>query len=328
MDSIKQGPFNTPVYKAAFKSDFCAFAAKFNPFHRDLLALGTAENFGFVGKGKLFVLKLENDGSMKPMDVFDEPEAVFDCSWNEEKDNLVAISSGNGIIKLIDTIQKKAIHTLKNHEKEVYSIEFSHKNPQLCLSAGFDGIINLTDFVKGSKVNHFSKHQGCVYQATWHPSNEKLFASCSMDGVLKLWDITSPVASIVALPAHQEEILSCDFNKYIGHIATASIDKKIKIWDLRKLDVPVRELIGHRHPVRKVKFSPHQDSIIGSASYDMNVNIWDLKDTTNPLKFVHQQHTEFVIGLDFNNYVERQIVSCSWDGRALVWNWDQDQPKI
>ena len=28
----------------------------------------------------------------------------------------------------------------------------------------------------------------------------------------------------------------------------------------------------------------------------MNVNIWDLNDAAEPLKFVHQQHTEFVIG--------------------------------
>lgn len=323
-----QGPFNMPQYKAAFKADFSAFAVKFNPFQQDLLALGCAENFGFVGKGSLFILKLVNDGTMKPLGIFPEPEAVFDCSWNEESENLIAISSGQGIIKLIDTATQKAIHTLKNHEKEVYTIEFSHKIPPLCLSAGFDGIINLTDFVKGSKVNQFAKHQGCVYQATWHPSNEKLFASCAMDGVLKLWDISSPKASIAAVPAHQEEILSCDFNKYVEHIATASIDKKIKIWDLRKLDAPVKELIGHRHPVRKVKFSPHENSIVGSASYDMNVNIWDLNDAAAPLKFVHQQHTEFAIGLDFNLYNKRQIASCAWDGRALVWNWDQDQPKI
>ena len=87
-----------------------------------------------------------------------------------------------------------------------------------------------------------------------------------MDGVFKLWDITSPAASIAAVPAHQEEILSCDFNKYAEHLVTGSIDKKIKVWDLRKLQAPLKELIGHRHPVRKVKFSPHEASVIASGS--------------------------------------------------------------
>jgi len=35
---------------------------------------------------------------------------------------------------------------------------------------------------------------------------------------------------------------------------------------------------------------------------DMNVNIYDLEDQKDPLKFMHKEHTEFVIGLDFNLY--------------------------
>ena len=43
---------------------------------------------------------------------------------------------------------------------------------------------------------------------------------------------------------------------------------------------------------------------------------------------MHKKHTEFVIGLDFNLFQKRLIASTGYDGRMLVWNWDQPQPEI
>ena len=37
----------------------------------------------------------------------------------------------------------------------------------------------------------------------------------------------------------------------------------------------------------------------------MNVNIWNLDEPKDPLKFVHKEHTEFVLGIDFNLYNKR-----------------------
>jgi peroxin-7 len=48
--------------------------------------------------------------------------------------------------------------------------------------------------------------------------------------------------------------------------------------------------------------------------------VWDYAQTDNPLinRFTH--HTEFVVGLDFNIFLEGQLASCSWDERVFVWN--------
>lgn len=39
------------------------------------------------------------------------------------------------------------------------------------------------------------------------------------------------------------------------------------------------------------------------------------------------QHTEFVVGLDFNLFVEKQLASASWDKSVGVYKYD-DNPKL
>mmetsp|Transcript_23520 Transcript_23520/g.27250 ORF Transcript_23520/g.27250 Transcript_23520/m.27250 type:complete len:326 (+) Transcript_23520:39-1016(+) len=321
------GPINQTPYTAAYKHETSGMSVRFNPFDKALLAMSCSENFGIVGKGCLLTLKLENNGKMTILARYDEPDAIFDCSWNEEDQKLIALGTGDGSVKLLDTAQNKPIAALNVSKGEIYSVEFSHKLLSYCLATSMKGEVVLVDFKKGATIGEPRFHEGCCYAAIWHPVNESMFASCAVDGLLKIWDIRTN-GPPVKHQAHMAEILSIDFNKYEEQIATASIDNSIKIWDLRNMKKPLNVLLGHRYAVRKVKFSPHEGNIVMSASYDMNVNVWDLMDPVKPLKFSHSEHTEFAVGIDYNLYNKRQVASVGWDGRCLVWNWDAKQPKI
>jgi peroxin-7 len=92
---------------------------------------------------------------------------------------------------------------------------------------------------------------------------------------MRIWDLRSG-KDVKKIHAHQNEILSMDFNKYENFVATASADNMIKLWDLRATsDMPIMILQGHQLAVRRVKFSPYHANILASASYDMGVIIWD-----------------------------------------------------
>ena len=54
----------------------------------------------------------------------------------------------------------------------------------------------------------------------------------------------------------------------------------------------------------------------------MTVNIWDLKEQ-NPLINRLEHHTEFVVGLDFNMFIEGQIGSCSWDESCSIFDMSE-----
>lgn len=159
-----------------------------------------------------------------------------------------------------------------------------------------------------------------MYSTAWSPYNPSLLLSGSGDQTVKLWDSKAP-RSAQTIRAHNNEILSVDWNKYQDNIfVTGSVDRTVKVWDMRQ---PARELTclpGHEYAVRRVKCSPHRPTIIASAGYDMSVRFWD---TAAPpghnMVMVHDAHTEFVLGLDFNLYNEGQIATCAWDERVHVF---------
>ena len=51
----------------------------------------------------------------------------------------------------------------------------------------------------------------------------------------------------------------------------------------------------------------------------MSLMLWDFMQE-NPLLHRFEHHTEFVVGLDFNIFIEGQLASCSWDEKVFVWN--------
>ena len=165
----------------------------------------------------------------------------------------------------------------------------------------------------------YHEHTHCIYQTIWSPHAPDIFASAAGDHSLKIWDTKCP-RSIQTIMAHHNEILALDWNKYReGVLVTGSVDKSIKVWDLRFPDRELLCLSGHEYAIRRLKCSPHTPSIIGSVSYDMTLRLWDIDHSTNHhLLKVYNQHTEFVLGLDFNLHIPGQIATCAWDEEIVI----------
>lgn len=50
-----------------------------------------------------------------------------------------------------------------------------------------------------------------------------------MDGTARIWDIKTQ-KNAIAIPAHAQEALTCDFSKYEDLIVTGSGDNTIRLW--------------------------------------------------------------------------------------------------
>lgn len=88
-------------------------------------------------------------------------------------------------------------------------------------------------------------HDFVVYQSVWHPTHEQIIASCSGDETFRIWDLRT-FKAVKTVKAHDNEILTIDFNKYENYVATGSTDNTIKIFDLRStVDTPLMVINGH-----------------------------------------------------------------------------------
>jgi peroxin-7 len=248
---------------------------------------------------------------------------VFDCAWNESVASQVLFGCGDGKVVLWDYKKNEVQRQATEHTQEIYSVDWNLVNKENYLTGSWDNTVKVWHPSQPHSLRTFREHTSCVYAVAWHPKQADVFASVSADCCLKVWDMND-TKSIQTIKAHDYEVLTCDWSRYNDfHVFTGSVDTTIRGFDIRKPSQPFVTMTGHDFAVRKVKCSPHSPRVVASASYDMSVCVWDVDakaSDNNHLLGRYEHHTEFVVGLDFNMFVENRLAACSWDEHVSVWS--------
>jgi len=306
---------------------FGGYSCEFSPFHANLLAVGTAQYYGIVGNGRLHIFDI--GGGMpgaRPVCEWVTKDGVYDCTWSEANEHVIATAQGDGTLKLFDWTQPAGpIMSLDGHTAEVYGVDWNLNEKQLVSSASWDHTVRVWDVDRGLCTQTFLAHKGIAYAAIWAPSKPMCLASVAGDAMLHIHDLACGDAPVQSIQAHQHEIITVDWNKYHEHmVVTGSVDKTIRVFDMRNPTGPLQILHGHQLAVRRLKCHPHSDSQVVSASYDMTVGVWDLNRAQLIQRFDH--HTEFVVGIDLSLFEENLLATAAWDRTACVWNCVQGPP--
>jgi len=114
---------------------------------------------------------------------------------------------------------------------------------------------------------------------------------------------------------HTAAVLAVDVSPDSSLIASASIDKTIKLW--RRNGTEVATLKGHTATVRAVDFSS-DGQILASASEDGTIKLWKLDGT---LLNTFKGHTASVWGVAFSPDGQF-LASASWDKTVKLWKRD------
>jgi len=284
---------------------FNPYAVKYSPYYDSRLAVAASANYGIVGNGRLFCLGLSAQGVLLEK-AYDTNDALYDLAWSEINENQVAVSTGDGSIKLFDLqVDQFPVMNFHEHKREAFSVAWNPVTKDTFISSSWDGTVKLWSPTRNESLKTLPVGC-CTYSTQFSPTNPSIISAVSSDSHLRIYDLRTPVSAkyhlVTVVPVHAPpasnsvagaglprlsngqtfagsvptEILTHDWNKYNETVvATAGVDCAIRTFDVRNpTGGPLAVMSGHQYAVRRLAWSPHASDVLVSASYDMTVRVW------------------------------------------------------
>ncbi|MEO9965038.1 MAG: WD40 repeat domain-containing protein [Reichenbachiella sp.] len=195
--------------------------------------------------------------------------AIFDM---RVAGDLLIVATGEGKVYVIDLPKLRVIKEVEVCDQNLRDLLIQGDNT--CLVASSDGFIRkylLPDF---TLVSELQAHDNSVFALL--PKGDTL-VSGSRDARLKFWNTEDELSLDQSINAHMYAINDVVARQDGAYLATASMDKTIKIWDYanRKLIKVVDKARhkGHLSSVNKLLWLEHEDLLI-SCSDDRSIGVW------------------------------------------------------
>jgi WD40 repeat protein len=292
---------------------------------------------------------------------------VTDVAFSKEGDRVVSASL-DGTVRVWDAATGKVEAILPSHGDEVYAARFVGDGEHLA-SSGLDRRVLIHEIETGATTRTLSGFQGWSLSIALSPDGKRI-AAASLDGRVFVWDVEtgqqtltlpggrwitalawSPDGRILAggrvditlwdveaakpiavLKGHRDTIRSLDFSPDSHLLASASVDKTVRVWDVEaRKEVRALEREGFVQmtakgpitqpitvPALAAVFSP-DGKLLATAGADRVVRLWNVAD--GELVRTLQGHTMSVTALTFSADGKR-LLSSSLDRTIRVWHLD------
>jgi WD40 repeat protein len=176
-------------------------------------------------------------------------------------------SSGDGSIRLYDSVSRHCMHILQEESRIVESVAFS-PDGRILASGTWGASVRFWDLVSRECIFALQANSS-VHSIAFSPDGK--FMACGSDTrVVRLWNISK--RDYISLKGHTDSVWSVGYSSDGRHIASASDDGTVRIWSSAsgKCTGVSR---GHADAsVYSVIFSP-DNRMIASASGDGNIEI-------------------------------------------------------
>ncbi|KAJ8764699.1 hypothetical protein K2173_007788 [Erythroxylum novogranatense] len=196
--------------------------------------------------------------------------------WNSYIKSQIASSNFEGVVQIWDVTQSQVHTEMREHEKRVWSIDFSSVDPTILASGSDDGSVKLWSINQGVSVGTIkTKANVCCVQFPLDSSRSLAFGSA--DHRIYYYDLRNSKVPLCTLIGHGKTVSDVKFVDSTTMVS-ASTDNTLKLWDLsmctsRVIDTPVLSYTGHTNVKNFVGLSV-SDGYIATGSETNEVFIY------------------------------------------------------
>lgn len=157
------------------------------------------------------------------------------------------------------------------------------------------------------------------------------------DGRVLIWDKSKHSSTPTGKPNPDIELLGHEYEGYglcwnphqAGHLASASEDCTVRLWDItqasktNRIVKESRKYTHHSGIVNDVQYHPLHNALLGSVSDDMTLQIVDTRSADTSRSAVTSgadQHRDAINALAFNPAAETVLATGSADKTIAIWD--------
>lgn len=154
-----------------------------------------------------------------------------------KNDPLVAVSSSNGLIYLLETDLFNSVETLRGDPQVVAGLAFHPTKPVL-MSAGKNAHIKAWKIIENNceLLINVPAHNEIIYDIVFSPDG-KYYATCSRDKTIKIWDAqTTDFITKIDFKenaGHRRSINTLYWSRFENILVSAGDDAKLMGWKIR-----------------------------------------------------------------------------------------------
>ncbi|KAJ4806840.1 Protein SPA1-RELATED 3 [Rhynchospora pubera] len=168
--------------------------------------------------------------------------------WNSYMKSQIASSDFEGVVQVWDVTRGQVFAEMREHERRVWSVDFSLVDPTRLASGGDDGCVKIWHINQAGSVGTIrTKANVCSVQ--FQPDSARNIAIGSADHRVYCYDLRNLRIPYCTMMGHTKTV---SYVKYMDPytLVSASTDSTLKLWDLAKcqarvVDSPLQTFSGH-----------------------------------------------------------------------------------
>jgi len=205
-------------------------------------------------------------------------DAVMCLSWSKGHMQMLASGSADKTIKLWDITTQQCKDTLTHHTDKVQALQWNPAEASVLASGGYDKCLKVCDIRVPGNVQSFTVDAD-MESICWNPHSPIMLAASTESGLVTIHDVRNIANPLATLHAHDKATTAICFNPVIPVLATASVDKTVKLWGLEGNKPQI--LVSRDMKIGSIfamKFNFDYPSVISVGGDEGAVAVWDTMD--------------------------------------------------